>query len=275
MRILVTGGEGFIGQYVKSRGKELGHEIWTYDLASGGNILDLNNLRFAAEGCDGIIHLSGVLGTHELYDNIDTAIDVNIKGAVNIAKVAIEQDVKLVSIEQPHIWYNVYEGTKFGARRILTGLHYDYGLRVDFVTAHNAFGPGQAHGDGHPQKIIPTFATKAWLGEDIPVWGDGQQQVNLVYAGHVADVLLDRVATEKAEPLREWQAGGQHLASVDVVAWQVANIVAQAGGPRAEIDYQPMRKGEQSVPYPIPDDNYFGSYTYAQLKATVLSYRPD
>ena len=274
MKILITGGEGFIGKYVQARCAELGIETVTYDIVDGKDVLDRNTLMNDINQwpfITSVIHLAGMLGTHELWDDRDRAIDVNIKGALNVADAALAVDAKLVSIEQPHIWYNVYEATKGAARRMLTGLHYDRGLRVDFVTAHNAYGPGQAYGDGHPQKIIPTFATKAWLGEPIPVWGDGEQKVNLVYAGDVADMLVQRALVQGCAPLNEYHAGVDYLMTVNSV---VGLVVADAESD-STIEYVGNRSGEQNaLPYPAPDDRYPYKFKRAMLRATVESYKP-
>ncbi len=235
----------------------------------------MKRLRLIVSGrvqYDAIIHLAGLLGTHELWDTAEDAIDVNIKGALNIARLALEHDAKLVSIEQPHIWFNVYEATKFAARRMLTGLAYDKGLRVDFVTAHNAFGPGQAHGPGHPQKLIPTFATKAWAGEPVPVWGDGKQKVNLVYAGDIADLLVKRALNKDSHPEEEINAGSNSLHSVR----QVVNIVNNWTENDAGIEYLSDRHGEQKwITYPEPDEGYPYKFSETLLHQTIDSYRTE
>ena len=280
MKILVTGGDGFIGRYVQSRCKELGIEAFSFDIAGDiqQDVTEWDHLLWAIDQYepDSIIHLAGLLGTHELWGMAEDAIDVNIKGTLNVARAALKADAKLISIEQPHVWYNMYEATKFAARRMLTGLHYDEGLRVDFVTAHNAFGPGQAHGEGHPQKIIPTFATKAWAGEDIPIWGDGNQMVNLVYVGDVADSLIQRALIPHGYPLEHFQAGTDTILSVSRVALMVLQYVADSGGgTETDIDYRPARKGEQPVAYPEPDETFPYTFQKWLLRATIDSYRPE
>jgi hypothetical protein len=87
----------------------------------------------------------------------------------------------------------VYTATKVAATRLASAYHHTHGLPVSHVRAFNAFGPGQAHGPGHPQKIIPTFAVEAWAGRPIPIWGDGNQTVDLIHTSDLARMLVDAI----------------------------------------------------------------------------------
>ena len=280
MRVMVTGGSGFIGRYVIARLEELGCETYVYDRSLGRSfdVLDLDHLLgyVGVLQPDAIIHLAGVLGTNELWDSTDRAIDVNIKGGLNVGRAALEVGAKLVSIEQPHIWYNVYEATKLALRRMLTGLHYDQGLQVDFVTAHNAFGAGQAHGAGHPVKIVPAFSTAAWQGEPIEIWGSGYQRVNLIHAADVADALVGRAVVRASRPHHEFQAGTNKLMDVIDVANLIREYVADNGEQQVPITHKSMRRGEQSLvfDYPKPTEDYLYEFRVEDLYSTIESYRP-
>ena len=270
-RVLITRGNGFLGKHLQEKLKQEQLKHFVYDIANHAD-MDVRNpddlsghVKQFQPTC--IVHLAGVLGTHELWSSVKEAVDVNIHGTLNVAKVAQQHQVRMVSIEQPHIWYNVYEASKLAARRMVTGLSFDQGLRVAFITAHNAFGEHQAFGEGHPQKILPTFAMNAWQGKPLPVWGDGSQRCNLVYAGQVADVLFDAI-TQTAkydDPTLEYNAATNTLWAVDTLAQYVLDYVAAQGGPSGndfkdgQVKFNKMRRGEQpAMNYPSPDPHWPG-----------------
>lgn len=192
MKIAVTGGAGFIGQAVVMYALHQGHEAWRFDRQDGENILGgLDGLR----GADTVIHLAGALGTAELFDDPENAIRANVVGALRILQWCRDNGAGYVGITMPDSsWANVYQATKLCAMRLATAWHRTYGVPVSHVRAFNVYGPGQKHGPGHPQKIIPTFASCAWRGEPIPIWGDGYQTVDLVHVNDVARMLVEATA---------------------------------------------------------------------------------
>src|SRR6478752_5341040 len=88
-------------------------------------------------------------------------------------------------------WANVYQATKLCSMKLATAWHRNFGVPVSHVRAFNAYGPGQKYGVGHPQKFLPTFASLAWRGEPIPIWGDGLQSVDPIHVDEVARMLVD------------------------------------------------------------------------------------
>jgi UDP-glucose 4-epimerase len=111
---------------------------------------------------------------------------------------------------------------------------------VSHVRAFNAYGPGQAHGPGHPQKIVPTFARAAWQGLPVPVWGDGTQTVDLVHADDVGRMLVD-AAGHGDDAV--FDAGTGEAVTVN----EVASIVLGITGSSAGVEYLPMRTGEEAT----------------------------
>lgn len=234
--IAVTGGRGFLGTATVGYAHSLGHKAWAFDRSDGDDILgDLDRL----EGATHVIHLAGMLGTSELFDTPEQAILANVTGTLRILQWCEANGAGYTGITMPDSsWANVYQATKLCAMRLATSWHQAYGVPVSHVRAFNAYGPGQKHGPGHPQKILPTFATAAWAEKPIPIWGSGLQSVDLIYSGDVAKMLVD--ATDFGDD-QVFDAG----TGVAMTVRQVASLVNRiAGRPLDSFDYLPMRKGE-------------------------------
>lgn len=232
MKVLVTGGGGFLGAYVVDALHAAGHDTMVLDRPH--SVLDIGDW----EPADAVIHLAGVLGTTELFDGFDQAVDVNVKGAQRVLEYCRRHDARFVGITMPSVWVNVYSATKGCARALASAWHESFGVPVSHVRAFNAFGVGQKYGHGHPQKIIPTFSTLAWRGEPIPVWGDGEQTVDLVSASDVASVLTQALGFGDDDV---FDAGsGEEWSVVNV-----ARFVIEATGSSSEIKHHPMRNGER------------------------------
>ncbi len=238
MKIAVTGGGGFIGQAVIQEAKRRQWFAWSFDRSNGDDIMDdLSNLR----GADCVIHLAGVLGTAELFEDPHTAVHVNVCGTLNVLNWCRDNAAGYVGITMPPVFPSVYTATKIAADRLATAWHHAYGVPVSHVRAFNAYGPGQKHGADHPQKIIPTFATLAWEGKPIPIWGDGSQTVDLVHSDDVAKMLINACRFGDDEL---FDAGTGTALTVRDVAEFIIGYVDARTGVRSEIEFLPMRPGE-------------------------------
>lgn len=190
MKVLVTGGNGWIGSATCRILEERGHEAVPFDRVSGKDIRNEGDLEIVAD-CDHVIHLAGLLGTHELFDRPHAAVEVNVLGTLNVLEACRKFDAGYTSIVMPNVNPSLYSATKNGAQMIAEAYRQTFNMSVSHVIAYNAFGPGQHCGPGHPQKILPTFATRAWSGRPIPIWGDGQLYTDLVHVDDVARMMAD------------------------------------------------------------------------------------
>jgi len=239
-KVLVTGGEGFIGTPVMAELARRDYEPESYGLAEGG-VENFRNLRQKVEGCEFVIHLAGVLGTHELGENVATiknAVSVNVNGTVNVLEACLQAGARYVGITMPQVFPSVYTATKVAATRLATFYHRDYGVPVSHVRAFNAFGPGQAYGPGHPQKIVPTFVINALRGTPIPIWGDGDQGVDLVHTADLATMLVDAAAFGDDDV---FDGGTGEMHTVE----EFAKLVIHLTDSSSEIEHLPMRRGEK------------------------------
>lgn len=273
MKIAVTGGAGFIGARVVALARRRGHQAWAFDRSRGEDVLgSLHELGDA----EVVIHLAGMLGTSELFAWPEAAVEANVVGAVRMLNWCRDNGAGYVGITMPDSsWANVYQATKLCAMRLATAWHREFGVPVSHVRAFNAFGPGQKHGPGHPQKFIPTFATMAWEGKPLPIFGDGLQTVDMVYVDDVARMLLDAAAYGDDQI---FDAG----TGVGTTVRQVCGIVNRMCGRASDnVEYLPMRSGETEH----TDIRARGAgwdllgwkpeLSNAQIEETVNWYRPE
>jgi UDP-glucose 4-epimerase len=254
MRIAVTGGSGFIGRATIAAAVRSGHVAWSFDREHGDDVLgSLEHL----DGADAVIHLAGVLGTAELFDDPYTAVNINVTGALHILEWCRAHGAAYVGITMPPVFPSIYTATKVCASRLATAYHHAYGLKVSHVRAFNAYGPGQAHGLGHPQKILPTFARCAWEGKPIPIWGSGEQLVDLVHADDVGQMLVDATRFGRDAV---FDAGTGHPITVNTLA----NFVLRTTGSDAGVQHLPMRKGERETAISAEGDGW-----------NLLSWKPE
>ena len=235
--MLVTGGDGFIGRQVMSEARVRGWLVRSFDRESGHDVRDFNDILGMVDGCDAVVHLAGVLGTHELFDTPHHAVQVNVSGSLNVLQACDRVGATYVGITMPQVFPSIYTATKVAATRLASAFAHSHGLEVAHVRAFNAFGAGQAHGVGHPQKIVPTFAVEAWAGRPIPIWGDGTQTVDLIDTVQLARMLVDAVDVGGDVTL---DGGTGRAFTVNEVAEMVLDITGSTAG----VEYLPMRRGE-------------------------------
>lgn len=256
MKVLVTGGSGFIGSHVVDRLAELGYSPVIFDRRGWlrpnaetmlGDIRDATAITEAAAHVDGIIHLAGVLGTQETISNPYPAAETNILGGINVLQAIRQYELPATYICVGNYWMNnSYSITKTTTERFAQMFNKELGTQVAVVRALNAYGPGQAlptpYGESKVRKIMPSFIGRAIAGDPIEVYGDGSQIMDMIYVEDVAKILVDsfELAVEGLVPNDfTFEAGTGRVTTVKQIAEIVINTVGQG-----EIVHLPMRPGE-------------------------------
>jgi UDP-glucose 4-epimerase len=153
MKVLVTGGGGFIGGYVVEELIDRGHEPVIFDHYDRknykvpvilGDVRDDVAVTEAMAHVDGWIHLAAVLGTQETIRNPRPAAQSNLMGGLNMLEAATQYELPGVYIGVGNHWMNnTYSISKTMIERFVKMFNADRKTRVNVVRAMNAYGPRQ------------------------------------------------------------------------------------------------------------------------------------
>ncbi|GAG40582.1 unnamed protein product, partial [marine sediment metagenome] len=207
-----------------------------------GDIRDYEAVQEAVNKVDYVVNLAGILGTQETIRKPIPSIQTNIVGTLNVLEAMVPNafhEVQGVQIGVGNYWMNnSYSITKSTAIRFCKMYNKENGTKMGMVRALNAYGRNQKHKP--VRKIIPTFVVKALRGEDIEVYGDGEQIMDMVHVTDVAKVLLDVATGDNVDYQRVYEAGTGRKTTVNWIAEQVI----KAAGTKSQLVHIPMRPGE-------------------------------
>ena len=254
MKVLVTGGAGFIGRYVCEELRARFHAPLIFDRHGRrdvdvevylGDVMDHVAVTEAMGHVEGWVHLAAVLGTQETIQNPRPAALSNLVGGLNVLEAAAQYKLPGVYIGVGNHWMNnPYSITKSMIERFVDMYNRHRGTRVNIVRAMNAYGPRQVaaapYGQSKVRKITPSFICRALAGHPVEVYG-GDQVSDMVYVGDVARALvlaLEAAARGEVHPVIE--VGPSEHTTVR----EVAELAIELCGSSSQIAVLPMRPGE-------------------------------
>ncbi len=242
MRILVTGGTGFIGRYVCDALRFDGHEPITFGVADHpdilGDIRDASAVDLAVGASDAVVHLAGVLGTQETVDDPLPAVETNILGGLNVFKAIARYEVPAVNIAAANHWmWNPYSITKKAAERFALMANKEWGTRIALVRGMNVYGPGQKAAP--VKKIMPNLILPALEDRPIVIYGDGEQVMDMIWVEDVAEILVRALLQDHGVYGSVMDAGTGRETTVNELAQAVIEMVG-----KGSIEHVPMRPGE-------------------------------
>lgn len=269
MKILITGGAGFIGSHIVDRLLKDGHEVTVLDLWESpemlshkensnftfvtGSVLDENILPSLVEGKDRVIHMAAILGTSETittYDVEDVAM-VNVIGTVRILKAAKKFNVPRVLIPTtPDVpWINPYKITKQAIEKFCQLFSKEYGVETVALKLGNIYGPRERWLNASKaapfnyQKVIPTFIIETLRGNSIPIYGDGEQRSEYIFVQDVVEAFVRALETPKNIGGEIIHVGQGKSNSVN----EIIDALEKVWGHKIDRDYQKMRPGEVKI----------------------------
>ena len=231
MKILVTGGAGFIGRWMVKKLLEDGHEVCVLDdLSNGrmenikefednpnfkfiiGDIRDKNLLVEVFKDVDICIHAAAAINVQESIENPERYYDVSVNGTFNILEEARKRDVKVVLIgtcmvydlssseaiteEHPLNPKSPYAGSKLATENLALSYYHAYGLPVVITRPFNTYGPYQK--SDMEGGVVSIFIRALLEGKTLNVFGDGTQTRDLLYVEDCAEFIAKASFNEKA-----------------------------------------------------------------------------
>lgn len=257
MKILITGGAGFIGRYVVEECLARGHDPFIFDHYDRkedypcpvilGDVRDDVAVTEAMAHADAWIHLAAVLGTQETVFNPRPAAQSNLMGGLNMLEAAVQYNLPGTYIGVGNHWMNnTYSITKTMIERFIDMYNKNRGTKINIVRAMNAYGPRQRPvapwGCSKVRKITPSFACRALSGMDVEVYGDGQQVSDMCWVGDVAKALV--TATEKAAQGIVFPEAVEVGPEKNNTVQEIAEMIVSLAGTNSKIINLPMRPGE-------------------------------
>ena len=277
MRVLVTGGAGFIGSHLCDRFLQEGHEVICLDnliTGSTDNIAhlaghprfsfvkhDVTHYIFVEGKIDAILHFAspaspvdylqfpiqtlkvGSLGTHKAL-----GLAKEKKAKFLLASTSEVYGNPLVHPQREDYWGNVnpigprgvYDEAKRFAEAMTMAYHRYHGVDTRIARIFNTYGPRMRLNDG---RVVPNFIHQSLRGEDLTIYGDGFQTRSFCYIEDLVEGIVRLLFSREIEPINLGNPGEYSILDF-------AQVILQATGSLSRIVYRPLPTDDPRVRKP-------------------------
>ena len=271
MRILVTGGAGFLGSHLCDRLLAEGHEVVAMDnliTGSTDNIAHLignqhfsfikhniTNYIYIKGDLDAILHFASPASPVDYLELPIQTLKVGSLGTHNALGLALAKGARLLLASTSEVYGDpqvhpqtedywghvnpigprgVYDEAKRFAEAMTMAYHRSHGVETRIVRIFNTYGPRMRLADG---RVVPNFVAQALRGEPLTVYGDGSQTRSFCYVSDLVDGIYRLLLSNEVEPVN---IGNPTETSILQFAEKINEFTNNQGG----IIFQPLPKDD-------------------------------
>ncbi|KPJ72513.1 NAD-dependent dehydratase [candidate division TA06 bacterium DG_78] len=235
MRVVITGGAGFIGSHLVDHYLNCGHELIVIDSLITGreeNIkthlnssalqflnMDVCNVSDVEGKVDLILHFASPASPFDYLKYPIETMKTASFGTYNMLELARKKNAKIllastsevygdpeVHPQKEDYWGNVnpigprsvYDEGKRFAEAMTISYHRKFGIKTNIVRIFNTYGERMRSGDG---RVIPTFITEALKNKPLPIFGDGKQTRSFCYISDMVQGIMRMAQIDYAMPV--------------------------------------------------------------------------
>jgi UDP-glucose 4-epimerase len=288
MRVLITGGAGFIGSHLADALIARGDQVVALDNFSTGSTSNIKHITKNFEIIDGdirnsdlinetikdvdlVLHMAAALGVNTILESPLESISTNITGSEVVLNAAARYKKRILIASTSEIYGKnpnqplketddrvvgspqkirwSYSDAKAIEEAMAVALNQEKGLKVTTARLFNTVGPRQS---GRYGMVVPRFVKAALSNEPINIYGDGTQSRVFCHVQDAIEALLQLVATEKT--INEvYNVGG----TGEITIKQLAEVVIKQTNSKSTIEYIPYEKayapGFEDMQRRVPD----------------------
>ena len=233
MKVLVTGGSGFLGSHIAENLLLRGHDVVSLDeqplpdagyLTVVGDIRDQEVLQDAMSGCSAIYHCAAIANLDDAHREPRRATEINVLGTLGVLEAAASRGVsRLIHASSVYVFArggSIYRTTKRAAEGLVDDLSAAWGLKSTILRFGSLYGPR-----ADTNNAISRLIRQAVLQGRIDFWGDGSEVREYVHITDAASLAVD--ALDEAYVGKALHITGHERMTTREVVEMIAEMVSE------------------------------------------------